>query len=351
VPLLRRLGRQAPLVIAAALCAASIQAPTATIQVGGRMVRAEGVLTVEDALRRARVVVPAGHVLSVVSHRPIAGDHQPGQVLLDGHPAGIDTLVPPGAVLTFLPGVDVTEPVQVTREPVPPVPGVASLYVGGVPGSARVVRGTLSGEVASRRILAPPRKGHLIAPHAIGLTFDDGPDPAWTPAVLRLLARAHVHATFCVVGRHVAKYPQLTRAIVAGGHTLCNHTWSHDEHLVQRPADVIRRELAMTQAAVQDATGVTPWLFRAPGGIWSARVIREARLQGMRPLMWQVDPRDWTRPGWTAIVVKVVATLRPGAIVLLHDGGGNRAQTVAALYWMLIQLPRRHYTFATPQPF
>jgi peptidoglycan/xylan/chitin deacetylase (PgdA/CDA1 family) len=346
------LARTAPLVLVAALCATSGSTPVVvpTIDVGGRPVAATGVLTVDDALRRAQVVVPSGHVLAAVSRRPLAGDHQPGQVFLDGRPAVGDTVVGPGAVLTVVPGVDVTEPLQVLREEVPPPRTVASLYVDGRPGSARIVRGALSGETVSRRVVVPPQPGHLVSPSAVALTFDDGPDPTWTPRVLRLLALAHTRATFCVVGREVAKHPELVRAIVKGGHALCNHTWSHDELLAHRSPAVMRAELARTQAAVRAATGVTPTLFRAPGGAWSPAVEREARRQGMTPLKWQVDPRDWARPGAKYVVGVVLATVRPGAVVLLHDGGGDRSQTLAALSFLLPRLRQMGYSFQLPRP-
>jgi peptidoglycan/xylan/chitin deacetylase (PgdA/CDA1 family) len=349
---MRRLLSQAPLLMVVALCATSAPASSLgpTIEVGGQQVAANGVVTVADALRRARVEVPAGHVLAVVSHRPLSGDHQPGQVLLDGRPAAQDTVVSPGAVLTVVPGEDVTEPLRITRESVSPVNGVASLYVGGRAGSARVVRGAISGETLSRRVVLRPHRGHLVAPRAVGLTVDDGPDPVWTPRVLRLLAIAHVHATFCLVGREVAKHPELVRAIVRGGHALCNHTWNHDELLARRSPAVLRSELARTQAAVRRAAGVSPRLFRAPGGGWSPAVEREARRQGMTPLKWSVDPRDWARPGARHIAGVVLATLRPGAIVLLHDGGGDRSQTLKALKFLLIRLPRMGYSFQLPRP-
>jgi peptidoglycan/xylan/chitin deacetylase (PgdA/CDA1 family) len=350
--LLRRLVRRAPLVMAVALCATSCPLTSLgpTIEVSGRAVAADGLLTVDDALRRAQVVVPAGHVLSAVTHRPLAGDHQPGQVLVDGHPAAADTLVAPGSVVTVVPGEDVTEPLTIRRVVVLPTNGIASLYVGGRVGTARVVTGSISGETLSRRVERSPHRGHLVAPQPLALTFDDGPDPYWTPRVLRLLAIAHVHATFCVVGREVAKHPELVRAIVNGGHTLCNHTWHHDEQLASRTPAVLRAELARTQAAVRRAAGVTPRLFRAPGGAWSPAVEREARRQGMTPLKWSVDPRDWTRPGARDIAVRVLGGLRPGAIVLLHDGGGERAQTLKALKFLLIRLTRQGWSFEVPRP-
>jgi peptidoglycan/xylan/chitin deacetylase (PgdA/CDA1 family) len=241
-----------------------------TLRVAGRAVVVDGPTTVADALRRARVVVPAGRVLSLVTHRPIPGDPPPGQVHIDGLPAAAATTLAPGTDLTVVPGRDVTEPVEVVEEPVAPHHGVATLFVGAAPGTARVERGTLSGETTRPRVLVRPRAGHLVLPRAYALTFDDGPDPAWTPRVLAELKAAHVHATFCLVGRHVAKYPALVRAIVAGGHALCNHSWSHDEKLAMRSPAVIRQELARTQEAVRRAAGVTPRLFRAPGGVWSA---------------------------------------------------------------------------------
>jgi peptidoglycan/xylan/chitin deacetylase (PgdA/CDA1 family) len=350
--LLGRAFRLAPVALAVALTATSCPLPQlgATIEVSGRAVAVSGVVTVDDALRRARVVVPAGRVLAVASHRPLEGDHQPGQVLVDGHPAALDTPVLPGAVLTVVPGEDVTEPLKVTSETVPPSNGVATLYVGEQPGTAQVVVGAISGETLSRKVLQAPRPGHLIAPKAIALTFDDGPDPTWTPRVLRLLGFAHVHATFCVIGREVAKHPELVRAIVRGGHTLCNHTWRHDEQLYRRTPAEVRSELARTQEAVRKAAGVTPRLFRAPGGFWSPALEREARRQGMTPLKWSVDTRDWARPGAPAIVREVLAHTRPGAIVLLHDAGGERSQTVKALRPLLIRLIQLGWSFQVPRP-
>jgi peptidoglycan/xylan/chitin deacetylase (PgdA/CDA1 family) len=351
--LLRRLASTAPVAMVVALCATSSSTPLVvpTIDVGGRPVATMGLITVDDALRRAHVVVPAGHVLTAMTRRPIAGDHQPGQILVDGHPAAGDSVVGPGSVVTVVPGVDVTEPLQVLRVAVPPTAAaVASLYVGGLPGSARVVRGALSGETVSRRVVVPPGRSHLVTTGAVALTFDDGPDPSWTPRVLAMLTAAHVHATFCLVGRQVQKHPELVRAIVRGGHTVCNHTWSHDELLSTRPAARIVAEMQRTQAAIRAASGVTPLLFRAPGGRWTPQLEAVARAQGLRPLKWNVDPRDWAQPGWVHVVGVVVATLRPGGIVLLHDGGGDRIQTLVALKWMLIQLPRRHYSFQLPRP-
>jgi peptidoglycan/xylan/chitin deacetylase (PgdA/CDA1 family) len=271
-------------------------------------------------------------------------------VLLDGLPAAQDTLVQPGGVLTVVPGQDVTEPLRVLTESLPPTHGLATLYVGGRRGAARVVRGAFSGETLSRRVVVPPRRGRLVAPRALALTFDDGPDPRWTPQVLKWLAGYHVHATFCLVGRHVAAHPELVRAIVRGGHALCNHTWSHDEKLGTKPAYVIRAEIARTQQAIFAAAGVRPRLFRAPGGMWTGALVAEARRQGLTPLRWDVDPRDWAKPGALQIYRRVMANARAGDVILLHDGYGDRSQSVWALRALLYRMRQLHDVLALPQP-
>lgn len=181
-----------------------------------------------------------------------------------------------------------------------------------------------------------------VAP-GIALTFDDGPDPRWTPAVLALLRQYRVHATFCLVGVHVIRHPELVRRIAADGHALCDHTWSHDQQLPKRSLAAIHADMKRTYAAIERASGGrAPAYFRAPGGNWSAGVVTEARRLGLRPLGWSVDPRDWTRPPAATIARAVLAGARDGAIMLLHDGYGDRSATVAALRTILAGLADRH---------
>lgn len=186
------------------------------------------------------------------------------------------------------------------------------------------------------------------SPRAIALTFDDGPHPEWTPAVLDLLKLYQVHATFCVIGRQVPEYPHLVRRIAAEGHALCNHTWSHDLGLSVRPTAAIQNQLGGTSRAVVAAGAPAPRLYRAPGGMWSRAVVGQAARLGMVSLGWNVDPQDWAKPGSARIAGRVLDSVSPGAIVLLHDGGGNRRQTVEALRIMLPQLIRRGYQFVLP---
>jgi peptidoglycan/xylan/chitin deacetylase (PgdA/CDA1 family) len=179
---------------------------------------------------------------------------------------------------------------------------------------------------------------------AIALTIDDGPDPVYTPQILRLLHQYGVTATFSMVGLHVAAYPHLARAVAEDGHHIANHTWTHS-NLVHRPVHRVHTELAWTSHAIHSATGVHPQLFRAPYGAWSATVIRQCERMRMVPMDWSVDPRDWARPGVRSIVRNIMHNTRPGSIILEHDGGGNRAQTVEALGIVLPQLLREGYHF------
>jgi peptidoglycan/xylan/chitin deacetylase (PgdA/CDA1 family) len=167
--------------------------------------------------------------------------------------------------------------------------------------------------------------------------------------VLDLLARYGVRATFCLVGEHVAEHPEIVGRIAAQGHALCDHTWSHDEALLNRTRATIRAEIGRTYDAIVAASGgVRPRYYRAPAGRWSPTMVAEARRLGLRPLGWSVDPGDWRRPPAALITQQVLDAAAPGAIVLLHDGYGNRAGTLAALRDILPSLAARHLTTTTP---
>jgi peptidoglycan/xylan/chitin deacetylase (PgdA/CDA1 family) len=189
---------------------------------------------------------------------------------------------------------------------------------------------------------------------AVALTFDDGPDPVQTPALLKLLAQQRVHATFCVVGKNVRKYPALVRQIVAGGHTLCNHTWDHDLKLGKRPAAKITDDLRRTNDAIRQASPQAKIrYFRAPGGNFTPRLVGVAKKLGMISIHWKVDPRDWEHPkGETAakhreqLIWRVDEYTRQGAIVLSHDY--RQPDTVAAYRTLLPRLRHRFQLIGLP---
>jgi peptidoglycan-N-acetylglucosamine deacetylase len=185
------------------------------------------------------------------------------------------------------------------------------------------------------------------ASRAIALTIDDGPSPVYTPQVLTLLRHYGVTATFCMVGIHVTAYPRLAAAVAEAGHTIANHTWTHAD-LAALPAPAVHEEMGLASRAIRAAAGVQPGLFRAPYGFWSADVIELCERMRMVPLAWSVDPRDWSMPGVRAIVGNIMGNTRPGSIIIEHDGGGNRSQTVAALRIVLPRLLNEGFRFETP---
>ncbi|MBA3653098.1 MAG: polysaccharide deacetylase family protein, partial [Actinobacteria bacterium] len=213
-----------------------------------------------------------------------------------------------------------------------------------------VVVGTRSGEVLSRTELSPPTPAAPVTEATVALSFDDGPNPEWTPAVLAILRSAGVKATFCMVGYAARLYPALVKAVADEGHTLCNHTMNHVQSLGRRPVAEITAELQGNSDLIAAAAGTRPAFFRAPGGTWSPNVIDEVHRQGMRALGWNVDPADYNRPGAPVITERILQQLRPGAVVVLHDGGGDRSQTVAQLRNLIDRLKALGYGFGVPAP-
>jgi cellulose synthase/poly-beta-1,6-N-acetylglucosamine synthase-like glycosyltransferase/peptidoglycan/xylan/chitin deacetylase (PgdA/CDA1 family) len=189
--------------------------------------------------------------------------------------------------------------------------------------------------------------------NTMALTFDDGPDPLWTPRVLDVLRRHRAHATFFVIGSRVNEYPELTRRILAEGHELGVHTFTHAE-LATLPAWQLRLEISLTQNAIAGATGRQVSLLRPPysaepdavtGADFTA--LRQVSAQGYVTVLADRTTEDWRRPGVDAIVRAATPEPRRGAIVVFHDSGGDRTQTVAAVDRLLTDLGGKGYHFPT----
>ncbi len=166
------------------------------------------------------------------------------------------------------------------------------------------------------------------------LTFDDGPNPTFTPQILDILSRHDARATFFVLGSLVQTYPDLVARIVAEGHTVANHTWNH-ENLAGLPRSSFDDSIGRTQAALADfATSC----LRPPYGSIDAYTREWAATAGLDLVLWTVDTNDWRKPGASVIADRIVQGATDMAIVLMHDGGGNRTQTVGALEIALEQL-------------
>ena len=200
---------------------------------------------------------------------------------------------------------------------------------------------------------APPPSPTTAAPVKVALpgkyvvlTFDDGPDIAYTPKILEILKQYDAKATFFEIGRNVTQHPELTKQIHAAGHSVGNHTWTHAD-LRKLSAAAFQREITSTDQAIRAQTGSTPGCVRPPYGAVSATVRQRAKALGKDLVMWTVDSSDWTKPGTPAIVQRVLKQVHNGSVILMHDGGGNRTQTVAALPTILKALKAQGYGFRT----
>ena len=206
---------------------------------------------------------------------------------------------------------------------------VAAVAVAGWAGPAllraRVLRAAVCPHLAGQ--------GNL---RSVALTFDDGPDPHGTPAVLDALDRLGWTATFFMLGVQVQRYPEVAARVVAAGHEAAVHGFSHHNHLARRPGDV-RRDVAHAAAVVTAATGMRPTWFRPPYGVFTLGSLAAARRAQLQPVLWTAWGRDWEARNPAQVAGTVERQLRPGGTVLLHDSDyaaravGSWQATVQAL--------------------
>ena len=188
-------------------------------------------------------------------------------------------------------------------------------------------------------VLNGPRVDRVVA-----LTFDDGPSP-YTARILDILKRFKARGTFFVVGENVVERPGDLQRILREGHSVANHTFTHVS-IAEADAAAVR-QLDRTTAAIREATSFTPCLFRPPFGSKSAKSIALTKRKGMKTIGWDVDTSDFEQPGAQAITRTALSQAKPGSIVLMHDGGGPRDQTVQALPAILRGLRAKGYRFVT----
>ena len=197
--------------------------------------------------------------------------------------------------------------------------------------------------------VAPAHPVYYVAdgPDVIALTIDDGPSPVYTPQILRILEKYHVTASFSMIGESVSYYPGIARDVADAGHMIVNHTWDH-ANLTLMSASRMRAEISRATDAIHAAVGARPGMFRAPYGAWSRATLEYCTSENLVPLDWSVDPRDWSRPGVREIVSNIMRNTRTGSIILEHDGGGDRSQTVTALNIVIPRLLDEGYRFRAP---
>lgn len=321
------------------------------VEVDGRtFVIGEPSRTVGAALADARRPLRFGALRSARTGRVLVADVYPPRITVNGRPASVALRLRPDDVVRVTDGVDVVEALaqrQVTFPP-PPLPEVEEVLWR--PGRPRVeghLVGEISGEVVARWVVEEERPPEPVTEKVVALTFDDGPDPRWTPAIMQILHDEGVPATFCVLAEPGRRFPELVRAQHDAGHAHCDHTVDHP-NLARRSRAEVVAQMGGGAAFLQSVDGVWPQLFRAPFGVVSPEVLGVARTLRLRVLGWTVDSADYLTSPPEVIVARTMAGVRPGAIVLLHDGGGDRANTVTALRPLVRALKAEGYAFATP---
>ncbi len=184
-------------------------------------------------------------------------------------------------------------------------------------------------------------------PKVVALTFDDGPTLNITPQVLDVLKKNNIKATFFLIGQNLKNLPQIAQQIVADGHALGNHTWHHWRKLMM--AFTASHEIEDTATLIYETTGVKTSLFRPPNGFLHNGLADYALTKRDAVVLWSVDSQDWrgSRISVEQLVKGVVEKVKPGGIILMHDGGGDRSRTVQALPQIIEQLTTRGYKFVS----
>jgi peptidoglycan/xylan/chitin deacetylase (PgdA/CDA1 family) len=316
----------APLLVATGL---GDPAPPIAVTVDGSpAVVAEG-STLRSLLRSLRLRATPGRLLDIEGH-VLDARADPGRTLVDGRPAGPDTLLSSGDAVTVVDGIDRTETTRRVRTRLPGRrPGIPQYSLA----TAHLVRIDVVGEVSGLVVSTRYRPlGRAKRPPAVALTFDDGPWPRSTRAILKVLHRMHARATFFVVGYLAKRYPGLIRAEWRAGMTIGSHSWDHPEPFAHLSPRRMQTEMRTVNGLLRRRFGVDVTLFRPPGGGDDPDVVTQASRLRMRVVDWNVDPRDWSSAATPASIRRMVlAQVDPGSIVELHDGGGDQRATIQAL--------------------
>ena len=296
----------------------------------------------------------SGHLVDVSGRIVGAGRGGDPQVLTA---AGPGAPVRRGEAITVRPGANRLEPLRATATLIPypvVVQGRGPLWRvehRGVVGVRRTERGTVSGLVRGIRVadaspLVISRGKAQTGTKRVALTFDDGPNTVYTPQILDVLQKHEVRATFFVLGSSAVRARTVLSRIVEEGHELGLHSYSH-ANMARRSRAAVLADLDRAEAAVAPVIeGKLRW-YRPPYGSTSIGLTRILAERGYSVALWSIDPRDWQRPGSQVICDRVLRRLHDGAVILLHDGGGNRAGTVAAVRQLLPAIKSKGYQFVT----
>ena len=214
-----------------------------------------------------------------------------------------------------------------------------------VPSPAPAINAAVTGQ------FPPPSRADVVSNIAtkdklVALTLDDGPSRRYTPLALKTAQDAHIPLTFFLIGQEAVRHPDLVMQELAAGHAIGNHTWHHP---LRGVGDVRGAwEVHQTQLLLMKMTGLRPTLFRPPGGELNTGTAAAARANGLEIITWNVFPGDTdSRLSAAALAKSVLSHVYPGSIILMHDGGANRVNSMAALPMIVKALKARGYTFVT----
>lgn len=323
------------------------------VNVNGKKVYVKYGETASDAIKKAGFKITYGRMLavdgSVINNRR----GKPPLIYFNEKVVNLDyPIKTPGSII-YLKGKDSHEPNEhyyeiYEKEPVVigrgPFLKLKSIQMSGF---REVIIGKLSGrrKIVELREAKPAvyEKTDGSKQKICALTFDDGPSP-YTKQILKILDSYGIKATFFLIGKHVEKHPDIARLIAAKGHTIGNHTFSHPP-LGKLSSTSIKKEIVRAEEAIFNATGVKPVWFRPPMRSINYEVFYIAQKSGLRLVLWDVDPFDWQKPGSSAIYARVIRSVKPNSVILLHDGGGDRSQTISALPAIIEALQRKGYVF------
>lgn len=322
-----------------------------TVYADGKRYVAEHPTTVRQVVKEAGFSLSKGDFLDVTGSVIVESGGGAPTFWMDGSPVKGEVRARPSSRISWRAGKNHIEPVRYRRVLVrTPARGsnLKPIVTKVEGGDAPVIRsardrliiepyGSISGKLlpASERLSKNEQK--LVA-----LTFDDGPGKM-TPRFLKVLKKHKVKATFFVIGERVTWYPWMVKRELKQGHTVANHSMRHLYVDSMKPANM-KADIEETME-ILEAAGATPRWFRPPGGRISPALAKRIAAEGMSIVLWDVDPSDWKHPGAKTIAARVVKNVTPGSIVLLHDGGGDRAQTLKALPIIIKKLRARGYDF------
>lgn len=348
------------LVVAALIYIPKMVTLPINVEVNGQTVRTTTQASVGDlAESYASQELVRGNLLSIGGNLLESGGGEPYQIKINGAVVDESVHASRNAVITVAKGADKTESTREENDyaypryikqghgPFPQVTTPGSV------GVKTVLVGEKSGEridktesVAAVNPIVTYRNAEDVWPKIVALTFDDGPNPGETDSILAILRKEKIKATFFMLGKNVKSHPEIARRVVRGGHQVASHSYSHQPFNKQTGPQV-KRELEKTRQIIFEATGVNTDWVRPPYGLVNGRSYMVFDEEQAKVALWNVDSRDYTRPGSQRIINSVFFNRKPGAVVLMHDGGGNRRDTVKALQGIIGEYRDKGYRFVT----